>query len=230
MRVYQIRIKLYLLQDIALKQIQTKLTALIDKGFVGNEALMRMHEENRYKNYVYDLPYPIEKDKIYRAGKIYSVTIRTIDDTLANYFHEICVNQFTEVIKGLTSEIQIIPKKLIGSIYTLTPAVLKDEKGYWKGHMKLEEFEERLKVNLIKKWNTVSEIKMEEDFQLYTLLEFLNEGPVAMEYKNIRLLGDKLRLQIADNPRAQDLAYMALGTGILEMNSRGAGFVNYRWL
>ena len=62
------------------------------------------------------------------------------------------------------------------------------------------------------------------------MLEFLNEGPIVMEYKNVKLLGDKVRLQIADNDSAQKLAYMSLGTGLLEMNSRGAGFVNYRWL
>ena len=62
------------------------------------------------------------------------------------------------------------------------------------------------------------------------MLEFLNQGPIVMEYKNVKLLGDKVRLQIADNDSAQKLAYMSLGTGLLEMNSRGAGFVNYRWL
>jgi len=30
--------------------------------------------------------------------------------------------------------------------------------------------------------------------------------------------------------RAQELAYMAIGTGIGEMNARGQGFVNFRWL
>ena len=96
--------------------------------------------------------------------------------------------------------------------------------------MSLSELEERLKVNLIKKWNHFTGEKINEDFQLYTMLEFLNEGPIVMEYKNVKLLGDKVRLQIADNDNAQKLAYMSLGTGLLEMNSRGAGFVNYRWL
>ena len=44
------------------------------------------------------------------------------------------------------------------------------------------------------------------------------------------LLGDKISLNISDDKLAQDLAYMALGTGLLEVNSRGAGFTNYRWL
>lgn len=230
MQVYQIRINLYMLTDVALNRIQTNLTAFIDKGFLENEELLQMHEENKFKNYCYDLPYPIEKDKIYKKGKIYTVTIRTIDPRLAKYFQEVCVNSYTDEVKGLTSEIRIIPKKVIDSIYTLTPVILKDDKGYWRKHMQLAEFENQLKVNLIKKWNRFTGEKLSEDFSLYTLLEFLNETPVPMEYKSIKLLGDKIRLQIADNETAQKLAYMALGTGLLSMNSRGAGYVNYRWL
>lgn len=230
MQVYQIRIKLYMLTDVVLNRIQTNLTAFIDKGFLENKELLQMHEENRFKNYCYDLPYPAEKDKIYKKGKIYTVTVRTIDPKLAKYFQEVCVNSYTDEVKGLTSEIRIIPKKVIDSLYTLTPVILKDDKGYWRKHMQLAEFENQLKVNLIKKWNTFTGEKLSEDFSLYTLLEFLNETPVPMEYKSIKLLGDKIRLQIADNEIAQKLAYMALGTGLLSMNSRGAGYVNYRWL
>lgn len=229
MNVFQIRMKLYLLQQISAEQMQAQLTAFIDKSFSANEGLLQMHEENRYKNYCYDLPYPIEKDKLYKKDKIYTVTIRTIDEKLARHFQEVCVNYYTGAIKGLTSEIRIIPRKMIDYIYTLTPVVLKDEQGYWRNHMTLEEFEEQLKVNLIKKWNDYHGEKLEENFQLYTFLEFLNDRPIGIEYKTIKLLGDKLRLQIADNETAQNLAYMALGTGLLGMNSRGWGFVNYRW-
>ena len=51
-----------------------------------------------------------------------------------------------------------------------------------------------------------------------------------MKFKDITFLGDKIRLSISDNKTAQELAYMALGTGIGEINSRGAGFLGWRWL
>ena len=88
----------------------------------------------------------------------------------------------------------------------------------------------RLKSNLIKKWGQYQNEQMDEDFQFHTRIEFLNKCPVSVAYKGVRLLGDKICLHIADNKRAQELAYMSLGTGICEMNSRGFGFVNYRWL
>lgn len=230
MNVFQIRIKLFLLKNIPSNQIQTKLTMLIDKGFLLDDELKQIHEENRYKCYSYDFPYPIEQDKLYKQGKIYTVTIRTIDYNMAKYFYEVCVNQYTDDMKALTAEIRVLPPKIIETLYTLTPVILKSEKGYWRKHMGLKEFEERLKINLIKKWNSFERKHMEEDFQFYTFLEFLNDKPIGVEYKNIKLLGDKIRLQIADNENAQKLAYMSLGTGLCEMNARGAGFVNYRWL
>lgn len=230
MKVFQVRLKLYLLKDIAVSQMQEKLTSLIDKGFAVSESMLQMHEDNRFKNYCYDMPYPVEKDKVYKRGKVYTLTIRTIDIGLARYFSDVCVNSYTDSLKALTSEVRIIPQKFIQSIYTLTPAILKGDKGYWRGCMTLEEYEERMKVNLIKKWNAFENEKMDENFQLYIFMEFLNKVPIMMEYKGIKLWGDKFSLQIADNASAQKLAYMSLGTGILEMNSRGAGFVSYKWL
>lgn len=228
--VIQIRCQLFVIHDTPVQQIQGELAALIDQSFTADEELKQFHEANKFKFYSFDLPYPLEPDKIYKMNKIYTVTIRTIDPRLAKHFSEVCVNQYTDKIKALTAEIRTIPKKTIETIYTLTPAILKSDEGYWRTHMKLAEFEERLKVNLIKKWNAFEGGKIPEEFQLYTLLEFLNEGPIKMQYKGISLLGDKIRLHIADNKMAQNLAYLAIGTGVLEMNSRGAGFVNYRWL
>lgn len=230
MQVYQIRIKLFTLKDIHADKMQEKLTVWIDTGFAGSEELLQMHEKNCFKNYCYDMPYKIERDKIYKREHIYTVTIRTIDPKLADYFYKIYANHFTDDLKGLVADVRILPKKMIGCLYTLTPAILKDDRGYWKKYMKLEQYEERLKVNLIKKWNSFTGEQINEDFQFYTLIEFLNTLPIGVNYKNIKLLGDKLRIQVADNETAQRIAYMTLGTGLLEMNSRGAGFVNYRWI
>lgn len=227
--VIQIRLKVYMLTSVPVEKVQEKLAAFIDKSFGVSDELLRMHEENRYKFYCMDMPWPLEADKVYKEGKIYTVTIRTMIPDLAMHFQTICVNNYTSYMKGLTAEVRIIPERRIDTIYTLTPVILKDDGGYWRKNLSLEVFEERLRINLIKKWNILYGQKLQEDFELYTLLEFLNEAPIVSEYKNIRLLGDKIRLRIADNETAQKLAYMALGTGILEMNSRGLGFVNYRW-
>lgn len=231
MVVYEIKLKVYMLKNISVNEIQTKITSLLDKGFLIDTKWQQFHEQNFYKGYSMNHAYPLEPDKVYKKDKIYIITIRTVDSNLAKYFSEICVNQFTEDIKGLTAQIRILPKKYIECIYTLTPIILKDaQKGYWKTHMNLEQFELQLKTNLFKKWNYFEKTKVVENFPIYNVIEFLNQAPIGMDYKNVKLLGDKIKLWIADDEMSQNLAYMALGTGLGNMNSRGAGYVNYRWM
>lgn len=201
MRVYQIRMQIFLLEDILINKIQEKITAFIDSGFKTDEEWLNFHEKNSFKNYCYDQLYPIEKDRVYKKGKIYTLTIRTVDLELAKYFKLVCVDNH-----------------------------IKEIKGYWKEAISFAEFEQRLKVNLIKKWNAYHQEKIDEDFDLYTVIELKNKKPIAIEYKKIKLLGDKVQIQVADNKRAQDLWYFALGVGLGEMNARGCGFLNYRWL
>ena len=151
MKVYQIRMQIFLLQDVSANKIQEKITTFIDAGFSCNEKLITFHEENKYKNYCYDLPFPLEVDKVYKKGKIYTLTIRTIDIELAKYFKSVCVNNYTTEIKGLIADIRILPKKLLETVYTLTPLIIKTHEGYWRSSMNLSEWEERVKINLIKK-------------------------------------------------------------------------------
>ena len=125
MKVYQIRMQIFLLQDVSSNRIQEKITAFIDAGFSRSEKLITFHEENKYKNYCYDLPFPLEADKIYKKGKIYMLTIRTIDMELAKYFKNVCVNNYTTEIKGLIADIRILPKKMLETVYTLTPLIVK---------------------------------------------------------------------------------------------------------
>mgnify|MGYP005768977349 FL=1 len=229
-QVVEISLKIFLLEDITVDQVSEKITAFLDKGFGTDPRLLEFHETNKYKGYSYGAFQPIEKDKLYKAGKVYTITIRTLLPELAKYFSEVCPNVYTREIKGLTASLRIVPKRMIQTLLAATPVILKSDNGYWRPHQTLAEFEELLKVNMIKKWNYFHGEKIDENFQWYTMIEFLNKKPIAVKYKNIKLLGDKIRLTIADNKQAQDISYLALATGLGEMNARGAGFVRYQWM
>lgn len=228
--VMQIRLKMYLLEDIPAVRMQAETAAFLDKELVQNKRLAKLHNENKYKNYCYDSLYPIEPDKIYHKDKIYTLTIRTSDAELARFFGNQAVNGHTGAIKALTSETKLIPQKHIDLLWPLLPVILKCENGYWKDTLSIEQYEERLKVNLLKKWKQFFGENLSEDFELFTGIEFLNKSPIAIEYKGIRLLGDKPRLHVAENETAQKLAQLAIVAGLGEMNARGYGFCNYRWL
>lgn len=229
-KVMQIRIKIYIIRDVPVEKIQAEMAAFLDQELVKDARFARLHEENRFKGYCFDSPYPVEQDKIYKKDRIYTLTIRTVDLELARYFATQAVNGYTQSVKALTAEAKVILQKPIELLYTLTPVILKCENGFWRDTLSVEQYEERLKVNLLKKWRQFYGERLPEDFELLIGIEFLNKAPIKAEYKNIHLLGDKLRLHIAENQTAQDLAQLAVGVGMGEMNSRGYGFCNYCWL
>ncbi len=229
MQTIQIRVKILVKKDTHITEIQSKVCGLIDYSFSKKQDLLEMHNTNRYKFYCFDFPYPGEKDQIYKKDKVYTLTIRTLDISLAEFFSNSLLDVETYFIKALSSEIKIIPQKPIEKIYSLTPAIIKNDSGYWRDNMSIDDYERRLKENLIKKYNNITGEKMDEDFDLFNKIELKNRKPISVKYKNVKLLGDKVNLYISDDSRAQKLAYMAIGCGIMEMNSRGCGFVNYKF-
>jgi len=229
LKVYELKLKLFLLKDLTKEDALNQIAYFIDETLSKKESLLRMHQRNCYKNYVFCSFYPTACGGVYIKNMVYTVVIRTIDLELAEFFSSQLSNHYNETLKGLTCDIKIIPKRPIEKIYSLTPVLLKDKKGYWKGHLSFQEFENRLKVNLIKKYNAFTNSKIQEDFQLYTTITILNKSPIKIPYKGIHLLGDKVELKAADNALAQELLYMCLGSGMCESNARGFGFMNYQW-
>ena len=86
MKVYEILYKVYLLEDISLKEVQREIFRIIDITLGKSEDTLRLHNKNDFKNYCFNSFYPIEKDGIYKEGNIYTITIRTIDKSLMTYF------------------------------------------------------------------------------------------------------------------------------------------------
>lgn len=230
MKIWELNIKVYIIEDIYKDDAAGCISKVIDKSFLHNEKYSKFHEENKYKLYCFNSFYPLEKSGIYKKGNIYNILLRTVDDNLADYFCNNLVNEYTNKIKVLTINKRIIPQKQIEKLYSISPAVAKFKEGYWKSIYGVDVFEKRLKDNLIKKYNQFANTKIDEDFEFINHIEFINKKPIAVKYKGISVLGDKVSLKIAENKMAQELAYFAIGSGILEMCSRGCGFVGYRWL
>ena len=227
-KVFEIRVKMYLLQDISFKELQNVLADFVDSALCKNEELISFHEENRYKFYSIGTLWPVERGGVYKKDQIYTLTLRTVDPQLARYFSEVLKNHYTRKMKGLVVENRIIPQKMISEIYTLSPVIMKSDAGYWRSYMSLDEYENRLFANTVKQYKFFTGEQIEEDFSLYTNIRFLNKHPIVCKYKNISLLGDKLNLQIATDEKSQNLAYFVLGTGLLEGGYRGNGFCNFQ--
>ena len=228
MLVYEIRMKLLLKKDIPYFEACEKIGQLINRALCKDPKYLSFHEELQdYKFYTFDSLYPIEKDGIYKQGMTYGVRLRTIKEDLAEFFLENLRHEETAFMRCNGIGIKIIPKKPIDTLLTITPVVIKNYFGYWRGNITVAEFEKRLTDNLMKKFKKSTGIPLDEDFVLYNAIRFKNSKPIRVSYKGINLLGDKLEIVVAQNEKAQEIFYMALGTGLLENNSSGCGFVNY---
>lgn len=230
MKLYELQVKLYVLVDTKRRIVLEQLGKLIDTCLMQDEDMQKLHKRIGYKYYTFSEPMPLERSGVYRKGNIYTFIVRTVDEQLAQYFNRYLANQYNTIFKFLTTEGRILKNRPIERLYSLTPVVLKFDTGYWKDKYSEEIFEKRVRENLIKKYNALHATKLEEDFELFTYLKFDNIKPIAFHYKDITLLGDKITIELANSSVAQELGLLAIGSGIGEMNSRGAGFVNYRFL
>lgn len=230
-KVYQIDCKIYLLKNIKLTYLLAEIAAFVDSALAMDKKMLEFHLAYGYKNYVISGLKELEGDKCYKEGKIYSFSVRCVKEELCNFLMEKLADAQTDAMKGLTAEVKIIPKLWIEKLYTVTPALIKvSKKGYWKGSLSFEEYEKRLFLNSVKKYKQLSGEDIDENFSLYHRIQMLNRKPIANKYKGICFLGDKLELAIAENEMAQTIAYMLLGVGLLENNSRAYGYLNFRAL
>ena len=230
MLVHEFYTKVYCLQDITKNEVAIQISKLIDSLLMKNEETQIIHTTRTYKPYCFGGLLPLEADGIYKSGNIYTFVLRTVDEKLTQLFRTQLPQQYTKMLKVLTVEQKEIRKKAIEKIFTLTPVIMKFDNGYWKTHYSEEIFEKRLRENMIKKYNTLSQTKLDEDFELFQYIKFDNQKPIAFHCKNITLLGDKVTLGIATNSAAQQLAYMTIGIALGELNARGAGFIGYKYL
>ena len=230
MNVYEIKLKVCLLKNIKYENSLEIASSYLDFSLCKNEKFLSEHKEKKYKHYNFNYLYPIENDKVYKKDKLYTITIRTIDQEVAEYLLNSTCNHSDENIKGIRSELKVIPKKYIEKIYSITPVLIKDKEGYWRKKNNIDFFEKRLKENVVKKYKYISNNKEIELSDFYNEIKFKNYKPIKTSFKNINLLGDKVELSIESDLKSQELAYMILGMGLLENNSRGMGFVNFKHL
>lgn len=228
---YELSIKVFLLEDITTLEMLGKIAVLIDGTLVREEEYLLFHQQNKYKGYSFDGFYNVEQEGVYHKGNIYTFRIRTVDSLLAEYLEKNLFTAYTKDIKVLTVTQRSIAQKHIEKLFSITPVIIKNDFGYWRSNLTIEDYERRIKENIIKNYNTFYGKKIDEDFELFSSIEFNNKKPIAVPFKNdISLLGDKITIHVSENPMAQKLAYFALGVGLGESGSRGFGFCGYKYL
>ena len=229
MLVFELPLQIGFLVSVSAGEVSEQTAQLLDRVLQERKGEPDGQGSPIFCPYTFDQPYPLEAEHIYMAGKIYTVRIRTISQELAEFFIRRLPGQGNGCLQLLGGELRLIPRYVLERVHTLTPVVVKTKQGYWRNQMCVDEFEERLRANLIRKYSFFQHKRLSGDFPLFRRLEFMNRKPVRVAQNDIALLGDKVCLTAAGNDTAQELLYMALGTGVGENNARGCGFLGYRF-
>lgn len=222
MQYYNIKVAVLLKNDTQTFENYEKISKLISASMLKDQALKQLHEENRYKNYVFCNLYPIEKDGTYKAGNIYTFQIRTIDFKLGLKIKQVLNNFQNEEFKVIVSDLESSTQRKINTLATLTPAIITSDKGDYLINNDMQLVKERILANAQKKYNQLYNEKIDMDF--IKSIKQTNNKPIKIPYKNINILGYKFEIEVRDDPISQNLAYLILSVGLLEKNAEGFGF------
>lgn len=222
MQYYNIKVAVLLKNDTQAFENYEKISKLISASMLKDQTLKQLHEENKYKNYVFCNLYPIEKDGIYKAGNIYTFQIRTIDFKLGLKIKQVLNNFQNEEFKVIVSDLETSTQRKISTLATLTPAIITSDKGDYLINNDMQLVKERILANAQKKYNQLYNEKIDMDF--IKSIKQTNNKPIKIPYKNINILGYKFEIEVKDDPISQNLAYLILSVGLLEKNAEGFGF------
>lgn len=222
MQYYNIKVAVLLKNNTQAFENYEKISKLISASMLKDQTLKQLHEENRYKNYVFCNLYPIEKDGVYKAGNIYTFQIRTIDFKLGLKIKQVLNNFQNEEFKVIVSDLETSTQRKINTLATLTPAIITSDKGDYLINNDMQLVKERILANAQKKYNQLYNEKIDMDF--IKSIKQTNNKPIKIPYKNINILGYKFEIEVKDDPISQNLAYLILSVGLLEKNAEGFGF------
>ncbi|WP_053956477.1 CRISPR-associated endoribonuclease Cas6 [Inediibacterium massiliense] len=199
----------------------------INKAMLLDKDLKILHPRREYKYYIFNSFYPLEKNKTYIKGRVYVFKIRGLDCEYMEKFKR-CLQKLEsydfEVISVATSEVK---QKHINKLYSITPIIITKDNKPWLQGDDVEEFKKRLEANLEKKYKNFFGEDIDIQDKFIKSLEFKNKLPIYFKYKGIKLLGNKINVEIKDNDTAQKIAFMAMAIGMGEKNSSiGAGYCN----
>ena len=222
MQYYNLKLSVILKKDIRAEEAYEKLSNLISYAMLQDNNLKLLHEENKYKNYVFCNLYPVEKDSIYKCNNVYYFDIRGIDLKMLMKLKQVLNVAENENFKVIQASFETSMQRKITKLITLTPVIITTEIGDYDIKYDLDFVKNRLVANIQKKYKSIYNTEADVDF----IKEIIktNKKPMKIPYKNIHMLGNKFEIMVKEDPISQNLAYLMLSVGCGEKNSLGFGF------
>ncbi len=232
MKHYEIKISLLLLSDVKYEDVHEFLASNINKALYEDEALKKMHVNQKYKPYVVGNLYPCDVEtKTYKEHQVYMLCVRSIDKDLLNRLKTSLKKSAKLDFKVLDVEFKELRYHFIESVYTLTPTIitLQDENGklhHWTSEDGgLDFVAKRIKDNLEKKYLEFFGIKLKAPDDFIQMIEQINQKPIVFNYKGSKLFANKFKFSVNSDEASQELIKLGFSVGILEKNSLGFGLL-----
>lgn len=237
-KYYRLTASLILKQNINYQQVSRKIGNSIQKNMFNQEKLKKLHNTKTYK-YIFSPLVPFVKKTEYLSGEKYKIYIQSFDENTIVKFNYSLNNYEDSNIKVLNLKLQEIDLSnwIITEIETLTPAIVTvDNKPWVANKNSIDELMQKLFDNLEKKYKMFFEPfwPIKDDINKHLLFEkitILSNKPISRKYKDINLIGYKIKINVGSNDIAQKLAKVAIVQGLGEKNTIiGSGYVKYKKL
>ncbi len=209
--------------NVPLEQCNEWLSKIISKAMSFSKPLKIKHKNNEFKLYVFDLPRPLETNKVYFADRAYVVRIRSFDLKFLLGINSALKSEDCG-IRVISSHIVPVPYIPITTLTTLTPVVSSINGRYWVNDNGLLVLRDRIFSNACRKTKLIKKDFVEPGDNFIEGIIQLNKVPISAKYKGASLLGAKVEVTVKEDETSQVLAYTMMGAGMLEKNSLGFGF------
>lgn len=221
MEYYEVKVCIKMKEDRQNDKMYEVISGYINYSILNDSRLSRIHKVNCFKFYTFSLPAPIEEDRIYKKGRLYSFNIRSISS-------ELVMRMARSLAKGCESftvegtSCNRYRFNAIDKLISLTPVVITLQNGRYLTMEDSDKIVKCLTNNAARKYKAYygepNEVEFISDFTVK------NKRLIQMPYKNTCIMGNKIDITVKPDENSQRLAHLIASVGIGEKNSLGAGY------
>jgi len=218
---HELIVTILLQTDIEASRGYEYLSKVISNAMLHDPQLKELHGQRSLKGYSFCNLYPREADKVYKKGRVYIFHIRSFELDMLLKLKYLLPQLKTGI---MAAEIRNFEYRYITQLKSLTPIVATVNNRSWTKDSGLKLLMERIHINALKKYRVFVGEMDEPEQNFIEGIQIINEKPIKIPYKSNSFLGYKLLISVQSDPVSQQLAFAAIGAGLLEKNSIGMGY------
>ena len=101
-KVYELKAKVVLLKDLTDDKLLTVESDFIDSALAKDPYWFEFHKKNQYKHYTFDKLKPFMGNAVYTKDNVYTIVIRSVNESLIKYLCETLKDNSNDTFKGVS--------------------------------------------------------------------------------------------------------------------------------